>query len=323
MGLSAFPESPMLKYIIQLLLLSIPTLWAVLTLVFVIVRVLPGDPAQAALGDFATPDAVEALRVRMGLDVPLYVQYVRFLTDLLRGDLGRSLITGVSVTDQIIFVLPYTLHLTFASILLGIISGVPLGIVTALRRNTAVDYMGRVFSLAGLSVPAFYLGIILMLLFSVRLRWFPVVGAGTPGDWGSILYHLVLPAFSLGLIMTAYVTRMTRSAMLNILSEDYVRTARSKGLSERVVLVRHALRSALIPIVSIIGIFTVTLIGSSVMTEIVFNRPGLGKLMVGAMKQRDYTMLQSIMVVYALIIVVINMGVDVLYGVVDPRVRYD
>ncbi|MEX1019695.1 MAG: ABC transporter permease, partial [Litorilinea sp.] len=312
----------MLKYMFRRLLLAIPTLWAVLTLVFVIVRVLPGDPAQAALGDFATPDAVEALRVRMGLDVPLYVQYVRFLTDLLQGDLGRSLITGVSVTEQIIFVLPYTLHLTIASIFLGIIFGVPLGIVTALRRNSAVDYMGRVFSLAGLSVPAFYLGIIMMLIFSVRLGWFPVVGAGTPGDWGSIIYHLILPSVSLGLIMTAYVTRMTRSAMLNILSEDYVRTARSKGLEERVVLVRHALRSAMIPIVSIVGIFTVSLIGSSVMTEIVFNRPGLGKLMVGAMKQRDYTMLQSIMVVYALIIVVINVVVDMLYGVVDPRVRY-
>lgn len=313
----------MLKYMMRRLLLAIPTLWAVLTLVFVIVRVLPGDPAQAALGDFATPEAVQALRVRMGLDVPIYVQYVRFLTDLIQGDLGRSLITGVSVTEQIIFVLPYTLQLTIASILLGIVFGVPLGIVTALRRNTTVDYMGRVFSLAGLSVPAFYLGIILMLIFAERLRWFPVVGAGTPGDWGSILRHLVLPAMSLGLIMTAYVTRMTRSAMLNILSEDYVRTARSKGLGERVVLVRHALRSALIPIVSIVGIFTVSLIGSSVMTEIVFNRPGLGKLMVGAMKQRDYTMLQSIMVVYALIIVVINVGVDLLYGVVDPRVRYD
>jgi ABC-type dipeptide/oligopeptide/nickel transport system permease component len=186
-----------------------------------------------------------------------------------------------------------------------------------------VDYAGRVFSLAGLSVPAFYLGILLMLLFAVRLRWFPVVGAGREGDWRSLLHHLVLPALSLGLIMTAYVTRMTRSAMLNILNEDYVRTARAKGLRERVVMARHALRSALIPIVSIVGIFAVSLIGSSVMTEIVFSRPGLGKLMVGAMKQRDYTTLQSIMVVYAFIIVVVNLAVDLLYGVVDPRVRCD
>ncbi|RIK45875.1 MAG: ABC transporter permease [Chloroflexi bacterium] len=311
----------MLVYIVRRLLLSAPTLLAVLTLVFVIVRVLPGDPAQAALGDYASQEAVEALRARMGLDAPLVVQYGRFLGDLARGDLGRSLITGKPVAEQIAFVLPYTLQLTLASILLGIVLGVPLGIVTALRRNGWVDYLGRVFSLAGLSVPAFYLGILLMLAFAVELDWFPVVGAGDPSRPGSLLYHLVLPAFSLGLIMTAYVTRMTRSAMLNILSEDYVRTARAKGLDERVVLARHALRSALIPIVSIVGIFAVSLIGSSVMTEIVFSRPGLGKLMVGAMKQRDYTMLQSIMVVYALMIVVINLVVDLIYGWVDPRVR--
>ena len=313
----------MLVYMLRRLILAVPTLWAVLTLVFVIVRVLPGDPAQAVLGDYASQEAVQALRTRMGLDAPLIVQYGRFLGDLVRGDLGDSLITGKPVAEQIAFVLPYTLQLTLASIVVGVIFGVPLGIVTAIRRNGMVDYLGRVFSLAGLSVPAFYLGILLLLLFSVELGWFPVVGAGDPNQPGSILYHLVLPAFSLGLIMTAYVTRMTRSAMLNILSEDYVRTARAKGLHEKVVMVRHALRSALIPIVSIVGIFAVSLIGSSVMTEIVFSRPGLGKLMVGAMKQRDYTMLQSIMVVYAFMIVVINLVVDLIYGLVDPRVRYE
>jgi ABC-type dipeptide/oligopeptide/nickel transport system permease component len=313
----------LLVYTVRRLLLSVPTLLAVLTLVFVIVRVLPGDPARAVLGDYASQEAVEALRIRMGLDAPLVVQYGRFLGDLARGDLGESLITGTPVAEQIVFVLPYTLQLAIASIFVGILTGVPLGIVTALRRNRPVDYIGRVFSLAGLSVPAFYLGILFMLIFAVELNWFPVVGAGNPDQPGSVLYHLVLPALSLGLIMTAYVTRMTRSAMLNILGEDYVRTARAKGLNEKVVMVRHALRSALIPIVSIVGIFAVSLIGSSVATEIVFSRPGLGKLMVGAMKQRDYTLLQSIMVVYALIIVVINLVVDMVYGLVDPRVRYD
>jgi ABC-type dipeptide/oligopeptide/nickel transport system permease component len=316
-------EVDLLTYTVRRLLLSIPTLLAVLTLVFIIVRVLPGDPAQAALGDYASQEAVEALRTRMGLDAPLPVQYFRFLGDLVRGDLGASLISGQPVAEQIAFVLPYTIQLTLASILVGIVLGVPLGIITALRRNHTVDYLGRVFSLAGLSVPAFYLGIIFMLVFAVELGWFPVVGAGNPEEPGSVLYHLVLPAFSLGLIMTAYVTRMTRSAMLNILSEDYMRTARAKGLAERVLMVRHALRSALIPIVSIVGIFAVSLIGSSVMTEIVFSRPGLGKLMVGAMKQRDYTMLQSIMVVYAFMIVIINLAVDMIYGLVDPRVRIE
>lgn len=313
----------MLKYILRRLLLGIPTLLAVLTLVFLIVRVLPGDPAQAALGDYASQEAVEALRTRMGLDKPLWQQYFIFLGGLVRGDLGKSLITGKSVSEQIRFVLPYTLQLTFASVLIGIVLGVPLGILTALRRNSTMDYLGRTFSLAGLSVPAFYLGILLLLLFAVQLGWFPVVGGGEQGDPRSLIYHLVLPSLTLGLIMTAYVTRFSRSAMLNVMGEDYVRTARAKGMGERVVMVRHALRTALIPIMSIIGILTVSLIGSSVMTEIVFSRPGLGKLMVGAMKQRDYTMLQSVMVIYALIIVIINVLVDVLYGVVDPRVRYD
>ncbi|MEM7029555.1 MAG: ABC transporter permease [Chloroflexota bacterium] len=312
----------MLKYVLNRLLLSIPTLLAVLTLVFIIVRVLPGDPAEAALGDYASKEAVEALRVKMGLNKPLPAQYVEFLWNLVQGDLGNSMITGKSVAEQIAFVLPFTLDLTISSVIVGIILGVPLGVYTAVQRNSVGDYVGRVFSLAGLSVPAFYLGILLMLLFGVQFDLFPVVGAGNRNIFSERFMHLVLPAMTLGLIMMAYVTRMTRSAMLNILSEDYVRTARAKGLSERIVMMQHALRSALIPIVSIVGLFAISLIGSSVMTETVFNRPGLGKLMVGAMKQRDYTMLQSIMVIYALMIVVTNLLVDVLYGFLDPRVRY-
>lgn len=312
----------MLQYTLRRLLVSIPMLLVVLTVIFLIVRVLPGDPAEAALGDYASKEAVEALRVKMGLDQPLIVQYFQFLGGLVRGDLGRSLITGKSVTEQILFVLPYSLRLTAASVVVGCVFGIPLGIFTALRRNTWLDYLGRIFSLAGLSVPAFYLGILLMLFFAVEINLFPAIGGGEKGNLGDELYHLVLPALSLGLIMTAYVTRMARSAMLNVLGEDYIRTARAKGLAERVVLVQHALRSALIPIVSIVGIFTISLIGSSVMTEIVFARPGLGKLMVGAMKQRDYTTLQSIMVIYALIVVIVNIITDLIYGIVDPRVRY-
>lgn len=312
----------MLKYTLRRLIFAIPTLLGVLTVIFIIVRVAPGDPATAALGDYASQDAVERLRERMGLDAPLWLQYVRFLRDLLRGNLGKSLITGKPVGEQIMFVLPFTLELTFVSVLFGTLVGVPIGLVTALRRNRASDYMGRVFSLVGLSVPAFYLGILLILFFAVRVDIFPAVGGGELGDFTDNLYHLALPALTLGLIMTAYVTRMSRSAMLNVLGEDYVRTARAKGLRERIVLFRHALRTALIPIASLVGIFSISLIGSSVMTEVVFSRPGLGKLMVGAMKQRDYTMLQSIMVVYALIIVVINLATDLLYGFLDPRIRY-
>lgn len=313
----------MLKYIIRRLLLSIPTLLAVLTLVFFIVRVVPGDPATAALGDNASKEAVDALRKRMGLDAPLWLQYLRFLRDLVQGDLGNSLITGKSIGEQIWYVLPYTLELTFASLLIGSMLGIPLGVLTALRRNTLLDYLGRTFSLLGFSVPAFYLGILLLLSFAVKINLFPVVGGGNLTNLANNLHHLALPALTLGLIATAYITRMSRSAMLNILNEDYVRTARAKGLKEQVVLFRHALRTALIPIASIIGIFAISLIGSSVMTEVVFSRPGLGKLMVGAMKQRDYTALQSIMVIYAFFVVVINLLTDLTYGALDPRIRYD
>jgi ABC-type dipeptide/oligopeptide/nickel transport system permease component len=277
----------------------------------------------AALGDYASADAVAALREKMGLNEPLWKQYLTFLGDLAHGDLGRSLISQKPVSEQIAFVLPYTLELTFAAIVIGLILGIPTGVFTALRRNTSVDYVGRVLSLLGLSFPSFYLGILLMFFLAVRLGLFPTVGAAPFSEPVRNLHYLILPALTLGLIETAYIARMTRSVMLTILSDDYIRTARAKGLRERVVLVQHALRAALIPIVSLVGIFAISLIGSSVLVEEVFARPGLGKLMVGATKQKDYTTLQSIMVVYALIIVLINLVVDLIYTYVDPRVRYD
>jgi len=312
----------LLTYTIRRILISIPILLAVVTIVFLLIRVAPGDPATAALGDYASKAAVEALRERMGLNDPLYVQYARFIWGLIKGDLGESLITGKSVASQIRYVLPYTLELTLAGIILGSIFGIPLGILTALKRNTSFDYIGRIFSLGGLSVPAFYLGIILLFIFAVKLDIFPVVGGGDLLDLEDNLRHLVLPALTLGLIMTAYVTRMTRSSILNVLNDDYIRTAKAKGLSKRVVIYKHALRNALIPILSVIGVYSIVLIGSSVMTEIVFSRPGLGKLMVGAMKQRDYITLQSVMVIYATFVVLINLVTDVIYGLIDPRIRY-
>jgi ABC-type dipeptide/oligopeptide/nickel transport system permease component len=312
----------MLKYLATRLALTIPTFLAVLTLVFFVVRVIPGDPATAALGDYASQEAVEALRERMGLNDPLYIQYVRFLADLARGDLGTSMITGKEISDLVKQVLPYTLELTLSAIIVGALLGVPIGIYTARHANTLSDYFGRIASLAGLSVPAFYLGILIMLLFAIKLNLFPAVGGGDLHDFKDNMMHLALPSLSLGLIMTASVTRLTRSAMLNVLNEDYVRTARAKGLSERVVVFRHALRAALVPIVSIIGIWAANLIADSVLTETVFARPGLGKMLVGAIMQRDYTALQSIMVIYTGFVVVINLIVDLIYSMVDPRITH-
>ncbi|MBX6341525.1 MAG: ABC transporter permease, partial [Thermomicrobiaceae bacterium] len=290
--------------------------------IFFIVRVAPGDPATAVLGDYASKEAVDALRKRMGLDRPLWEQYIDFLGGLLHGDFGRSLITGQPTLQQIRQVFPYTLELAVAAILVALALGVPLGVITAVRRNTGIDYVGRIVSLAGLSMPAFYLGVLLILLFAVHLRLFPAIGAAPFSQPRENLHALVLPAVTLGLIEAAYITRLTRSAVLNVLHEDYVRTARSKGLPERRVLFGHALRSALIPLVSLLGLTAISLVGGTVLTEEVFARPGLGKLMIGATKQRDYTLLQSLMVIYALLIVVVNLVVDLLYGLFDPRIRY-
>jgi peptide/nickel transport system permease protein len=310
-----------LRFIFKRLLLAIPTLFAVLTIIFLLMRVAPGDPAYAVLGDYATDDAVTALRKQMGLDKPIWSQYVTYLGDVLHGDLGDSLVTRQPAWVQIRAVLPYTIQLTVASILIALAIGIPAGVVTAVRQNTWVDYLVRVLTLAGLSAPAFYIGLLLMYLLSAKAGWFPAISTAGFDEPRKNLHALVLPAFTLGLVETAYVTRMTRSVMLNVLSDDYVRTARAKGLTNRTVLIRHALRPGMMPIVALIGIFTIGLIGGSVLTEEVFARPGLGKLMVGATTRRDYTLLQAIMVVYALIIVVVNIIVDIIYTWVDPRVK--
>ncbi len=310
------------NYAMRRILQSIPILLIVLTLVFFVVRVLPGDPATAALGDYASKDAINALRAKMGLDVPLWLQYLRFLGDLGRGNLGTSIITGYPVSAQMVKVLPYTLTLTFCAISLGYLFGLPLGLSAAIRRNSFIDYFNRIFSLLGLSIPAFYLGILLILLFSIKIPIFPVVGGGDFYNLKDNLSHLFLPALTLGLLMTAYITRMSRSSILNILGEDYVRTAHAKGVAENRVLYKHVLRNALIPIVALGGLYAVVLIGSSVMVEIVFSRPGLGTLMVGAIKQRDYTTLQSVMVLYTVIVVLINLLTDLIYGLIDPRIKY-
>ena len=311
----------MIKFISKRLLLSIPTLIAVLTVVFIIVRIVPGDPAIVILGDTATTEALDAMRERLGLNDPLLKQYFDFLLAALKGDLGASLVTGKPVMAAVLNVLPYTLELTIAGVLLGIVFGIPFGVLTSIYRNSSVDYFTRTFSLLGLSFPAFYSAILLILVFSLYFGWFPVISEPDMSNLGQRLHHLVLPAINLGLIMMAYITRATRSSMLEVLREDYVRTAKAKGVPGMVVLFRHALRNALIPVITVVGLYLGVLIGNSVLTEIVFNRPGLGKLIVGALNQRDYSMLQGLMVVYAFFIVVTNLITDLTYGFTDPRVK--
>jgi peptide/nickel transport system permease protein len=260
------------------------------------------------------------VRARLGLDQPIWLQYARFLVGAVTGDWGTSMVTGRPVIQEILAVLPWTIELTVLSLAIGTVIGVPLGVWAALHRNRPIDYATRIVSLLGLSFPAFVSAVILLLAFAIQLRWFPVISAQT-GSIGAWLQSITLPALSLGLVMAAYITRVTRSAMLEVLAEDYVRTAHAKGVPARLVVRRHALRNALIPIITVIGLFLGIQIGNSVLTEIVFNRPGLGKLIVGALNQRDYTMLQGMLVIYTLIVVAVNMLTDIAYGLVDPRVK--
>ena len=311
----------MLQYVIKRLLLAIPILLAVVTLVFFVVRLAPGDPAQVILGDSASQESLNSLRAELGLDRPILIQYGEFLLSVVKGDLGDSIIRKQSINSIVAEVLPYTIELTVAGVLMGVFFGLPLGVFSAVYRNSFADYITRIGSLLGLSFPAFYSGILLLLAFSVYLGWFPVVSDPDMDNLWERFHMLILPAMNLGLIMMAYVVRSSRSSLLETLGEDYIRTAKAKGLPEFIVLYKHALKNALIPVITIIGLYLGVLVGNSVLTEIVFNRPGLGKLILSALDERDYNLLQGLMVIYAFIIVLVNLVTDLTYGMVDPRIR--
>jgi len=313
----------MIAYVVRRILLVVPIALAAFTVIFVVMRTMPGDPALAILGDAATHEAVEELREQMGLNDSLIVQYVSFFRQIARGDLGRSARSNTPIAAYVSKVLPHTLVLTAGGIIVGSVLGIPLGILTALRRNSLADYVGRVLSLAGASIPAFSLGVLLLVVFSVELGLLPVVGVGRLGDPMDMLRHLVLPVLTLGLIMTAYITRVARSAMLGILNEEYMQTARAKGLKERLVIYKHGLRNALIPIVAFAGVYAVVLLGNAVTVEIVFSRPGLGRLLVDAAKDRDIMVLQSVMLIFAGLVILCNLATDVIYGFIDPRIQYN
>ena len=313
----------MVKYVIRRILWMVPTIWVMVTVVFFAMHLLPGDPAIAILGEYASAEALENLRKELGLDQPLIFQYLEFLWDMVRGDLGNSLSNNKPVSWLILSVLPYSVILSFSAILISIVIGIPIGILSALKRNHLIDYSARIASLLGFSTPTFYLGILLLLLFSLKLDLFPMIGGGDLTSLGSTLHHLTLPALAMGLVNASIITRMTRSAVLDVMNEDYVQTARSKGLHESKVIYKHALRNALIPVIAVIGVYVGVTLGTAVLTEIVFNRPGIGKLLVGAVYNRDYPTIQGTLVVFAAFIAFINLLTDLSYGIADPRVRYE
>ncbi|MBW1666823.1 MAG: ABC transporter permease [Deltaproteobacteria bacterium] len=305
----------MLNYVVKRLLSTIPVLIGISLLLFFMLRMLPGDPAQVLAGQMATPQEIELIRHQLGLDKPIHIQYAYFLGRLIHFDLGRSARTQNPVTEEIWARLPNTVLLAVVAITLACIFGIPAGIISAVRPYTWIDYLVTSSALFGISMPVFWLGLMLVVVFSVMLHWLP---AGGTGSWK----HVILPSFTLAAFVVAFIARMTRSTMMEVLSQDYTTTARSKGLKERVVVTKHALRNALIPIITVVGLQFGLLLGGAVLTETVFAWPGIGRLIVDSILARDYPMIQGTILVFGLLYILVNLVVDLIYAWVDPRIRY-
>ncbi|MGQ0548943.1 MAG: ABC transporter permease [Armatimonadota bacterium] len=306
----------MWAYIAKRLLLAIPVILGVAFVVFAMVRVIPGDPAQIMAGEAATEEFVEAVRKDLGLDRPLLTQFASFVGNALRGDFGRSVRSKAPVTIELRARIPNTISLTIAGLVVAVAVGVSAGVISAIRPYSLIDAAVMLVALAGLSMPVFWSGLMLILVFAVWLGWLPAVGTGTP-------VHLILPAVTLGMATAAIIARMTRSSMLEVLRSDYIRTARAKGLAERSVINRHAFRNALIPVITVVGLQMGTLLSGAVLTESVFAWPGIGRLLVEGILTRDYPLVQASVLVVALAFVLVNLFVDLLYAVVDPRIHYE
>lgn len=309
----------MTSYILRRLLATVPILLGVATIVFALMFIVPGDPARMLMGQHGDERTLAALRHEMGLDRPMYVQYARFIGRLMKGDLGMSYRQKRPVAEIIRDRFPATAKLAAAAMLIAILAGVGAGILAAMHRNTTWDWLIMVLSLSGISMPVFWLGMMLMLVFASGLGWLPVGGYGRAGD----LRHIALPALSLAAISVGYIARMMRSSMLEVIGKDYIRTARAKGLPERVVILGHALRNAFIPVITVIGIDFAALLGGAVATETVFSWPGLGRAVVDAIRMRDLPVVEGCVIFLAFVFVVINLLVDLSYAWLDPRIRYD
>lgn len=306
----------MVQYVLKRLLSTFPVLIGISLLLFFMLRMLPGDPAQVLAGQMASREDIESIRQQLGLDKPIFVQYGLFLSRLVRFDLGRSARTQNPVIREIWARLPNTILLAVSAITLACLFGIPAGILSAVRPYTWIDYLFTSLALFGISMPVFWLGLMLVVIFSVILQWLP---AGGTGSWK----HLILPSFTLAAFVVAFIARMTRASMMEALSQDYTTTARSKGLKENVVILKHALKNALIPIITVVGLQFGLLLGGAVLTETVFAWPGMGRLIVDSILGRDYPMIQGAILIFGLLYILVNLMVDLLYAYIDPRIRYD
>lgn len=333
----------MWAYTARRLLGIIPVLFGISLLVFLFLHLIPGDPAVVMLGERAEPERIAALRSKLGLERPLWEQYLFFVGNLLQGDLGTSIFNQLTIKEQLARRWPATFELATAATLFAVIIGIPFGILAAVRKNTIVDNLATSFSLLGVSLPVFWLGLLLVYLFAVNLQWLPAGGRlsidvdalfqpitgfyvldalAQPQTFWDVAKHLILPAITLGTIPLAILTRITRSAMLEVLSQDYVRTARAKGLTERRVIWRHAFKNALLPVVTIIGLQFVTLLGGAILTETIFSWPGIGNWIYEGILNRDYPVVQGGVIFVALVFVIVNLVVDLSYALLDPRIQY-
>jgi peptide/nickel transport system permease protein len=307
----------MTKYIVNRLLQAIPTVLAVSILVFLMLQFIPGDPAEIYIGDReTTPERLAQVRERMGLNRPIVVQYLDYMSKAVRGDLGTSLNNRRPVLHEILFRLPYTLELTVAALIMSTILGLGLGILAALKHNTIVDTVSMTIALLGISVPVYWSSLLLISFFSVKLRWFPPIGQGS-------LHRLIMPAAALGFLSAGSLARLVRSSMLEVLNQEYILAARAKGLPQRIVILRHTMRNALIPIVTILGLTFGELLGGAVLTETIFARLGIGRMYVDAILNKDYTLVQGATMFIAVAYVFINIAIDVAYAYVDPRISYE
>lgn len=313
----------MFRYLINRLVATLGVIVLVSLLVFIIIRLIPGDPITILLGENLTEEARGRLIDKWGLDEPIAVQYLRWAGNMFVGDFGVSIRTQESVGQLLLDRIPATLSLAALSLLIAVLFGLPAGVIAAYRANTALDGLAMVSALIGLCIPSFWLSLLLILFFSIRLHWLPVSGYVPPSEsvtgW---LEHLILPSLALGVGLAASISRMTRSAMLDALSQDYVRTARAKGLDEKAAIFGHALRNAMLPIVTVIGLQLGFLLGGAVVVEEVFSVPGIGRLLIFGISNRDYPLIQGVVMIFAVSFVLINLLVDLLYSVFDPRIRY-
>lgn len=313
----------MANYIFRRILSMIPTLLIVAVIVFLITRMIPGNPAAVMLGPQAGVDEVEKLTEQLGLNDPLYKQFIDYIGGLLQGDFGNSLSYHQPIVNLILERFPNTLILAVSALMIAFMVGVPAGILAASKQNSIVDYSITGLSLIGVSMPIFWLGVMLVLFFSVDLGWFPATGMGPINEgFGSFISHLILPSITLATIPTATFARITRSSMLEVISQDYIKTARSKGLREFIVIGKHAFKNALTPLLTVVGLQISLLLGGAVLTETIFSWPGMGLLIIEAIEKRDFVVVQNTVLFIALIFVVVNLIIDVLYKVVNPKVDY-